>query len=253
MTKKPESDGASREFKLSKAPIVEAIVAIEFADLSDEAFLRLPLVHERLANKYARKEPLVERQFQVEMPHGPIREATSTGLRLLSNDGHYAIQLRRNAYVFSRLAPYDSWRSFQGEAQSGWDAFRSIIGDLRLRDLGLRYINKISYPTNEPIERYLRLYPVVPDSPEGGPQVVTGAYMRVEVPLRDPGGRLVVQEVMLPPENEELSSIALDNDFRFSIVGLDDGQMWSLLDHARDIKNTYFRHFITDDLLESYR
>ena len=166
----------------------------------------------------------------------PSHETRPFGIRFVSEDKHYQVQLRRNTFLFSRLAPYQSWEVFRQEAQSVWRVFQRLTVAPSPVSLGLRYVNKISFPETEKIERYLRLYVTVPDSLEGGPQPVTGGHLRIQMPIGDPAGLLVVQQVLLPSEAQGMNTIALDNDFRFGALGLSEMEIWDRFEQPGDLR-----------------
>jgi uncharacterized protein (TIGR04255 family) len=239
---------------LSKAPIVEAIIGIDFSALPPDVVARFPLVLEQLAQRYHQPKPLFETTVQFHARGAePPKQDTLFGIGFASEDGYYQVQLRPTAFMFSRLAPYESWDVFTAEAKAVWAVFQGIAVTLSPVSLGLRYVNKVSFPADQPIERYLRLYPTVPDSLRGGNQFVNRCYIRVEMAVEDPEGLLIAQVALLPPEAEGLITFALDNDFRFGLVGAASEKLWELLDRARHQKNQYFVHFITPELLDTYR
>jgi uncharacterized protein (TIGR04255 family) len=246
---------AVQPLQLRNPPIVEAVIVIDFTPLPPETMAKLPQVVEELAPRYHQPAPIFEQkvQFDATGRQPPSHESLPFGVRFVSEDARYQVQLRRDAFIFSRLAPYESWLSFKTEAQSVWEAFLALVTSPTVISFGLRYVNKISFPAAQPIERYLKLYPAVPDSPFGGPQAVNGGHLRLQMPLENPPGLLIVQQVMLPAESEGMFTIALDNDFRFSGLGVDHKAIWERLDQARQLKNDYFVHFITEQLLETYK
>jgi uncharacterized protein (TIGR04255 family) len=240
---------------LTNAPIVEAVIGIDFNSLPPDVVAKFPLVAEQLAPRYHQPTPIFEQKLQFDRSGvvPPSHEPLPFGVRFVSEDKRYQVQLRRSTFLFSRLAPYESWEVFRQEAQIVWRVFQKLTVAPSPVSLGLRYVNKISFPAAEPIERYLRLYITVPDSPEGGPQLVTGGHLRIQMPIGDPAGLLVVQQVFLPSEAEGVNTIALDNDFRFGALGLSEKEIWDRFDQARRLKNEYFVHFITKELLETYK
>ena len=246
---------ADEPLHLTRAPIVEAVIGIDFDPLPPDVVAKFPLVVEELAPQYHQPTPVFEQKFQFDKSGAvpPSHEASSFGIRFVSEDKHFQVQLRRSTFLFSRLAPYQSWEVFRQEAQSVWRVFQKLTVAPSPVSLGLRYVNKISFPETEKIERYLKLYVTVPDSLEGGPQVVTGGHLRIQMPIADPAGLLVVQQVLLPSEVQGMSTIALDNDFRFGALGLSESEIWDRFEKARRLKNEYFVHFITKELLEAYK
>ena len=240
---------------LTKAPIVEALISIDFSPLSPEVVARFPLVLEQLAPRYHQPKPLYQTtvQFHAQGTEPPKQDTLLGAIGFASEDGYYQVQLRPNSFLFSRLAPYESWDVFTVEAKAVWAVFQKIAVTLSPVSVGLRYVNKVSFPADQPIERFLRLYPTVPNSLKGGTQFVNKCHIRVEMAVEDPEGWLIAQVAILPPETEGVMTFAVDNDFRFGVAGAASEKLWALLDRARKQKNQYFVHFITPELLETYR
>jgi uncharacterized protein (TIGR04255 family) len=243
------------QLKLRNPPIVEAVIGIEFDGVQSVSMEDVNLAKERLAADYPNIQPLWRRQFSL-LSHGEMQSNPSLedhGLRLLSDDGVAQLQLRRDGFLYSRLGAYDSWETFKNGALKAWSAFRECAASARMSSYGVRYVNKLTFPLSDGLETYLTLFPSIPNSFIGEPQVISNGHLRLEIPLEKESGRLIVQEIIMPPERDGYATIALDNDFRCSALGLQDKEVWAGLDQLRSLKNRYFLHFITDKLLEMYK
>jgi uncharacterized protein (TIGR04255 family) len=85
------------------------------------------------------------------------------GCRLERKDGGpYVAQLTFDGLIFSRLAPYDCWETFEAEALRLWNMFVELTSPAALQRLGVRFINRIALSAGEKPEKYLRLMPKFP-------------------------------------------------------------------------------------------
>ena len=151
--------------------------------------------------------------------------------------------------VFSRLGSYQTWEQFRGEAKKLWDLYYRVIAPTELAEFGVRYINKVFIPQGEQVSDYLTVYPYIP---QGLPQDVLDSFMRLGLPLEAPQGRFTHQHILLPPEKPGYATVILDNDFRFSAIGLSEGKLWEQLEEVRQLKDDYFRKILTKSFLETF-
>src|SRR5690606_19149581 len=85
---------------------------------------------------------------------------------------------------FSRLAPYDSWDEWAGEACRLWQRFRTATRVTGITRLDVRYVNRIDLQPSPQrrIRDYLNFFPQVPSA---FPQAISGFVMRTEMKLPD--------------------------------------------------------------------
>lgn len=103
------------------------------------------------------------------------------GFLYRSDDGKQLWQARLDGYLYSRLAPYDRWATFAAEALRLWDRYETVARPVAVRRLGVRYINRITFPPGPvKLEDYLRTYPEVA---RDLPQMVEGFFFNVRLPM----------------------------------------------------------------------
>jgi uncharacterized protein (TIGR04255 family) len=231
-----------------KAPIVEAIIGVELAEmLGDDSLNALKEFGVQLQPSYPTSEDMRLGEYEFRLGSQPKQTDTHIGFFFKSGDGRQVVHARRNGFGFSRLAPYQNWDQFFEEAKRTWSLYRRAIGPSSLSRWTVRYINKLVWPEGERMGKYLRIYPQIPDDL---PQEIQGCFMRLEFPVPAPQGLLTQQLILLPPEQAGRVAFMLDNEFTFSAIGLRDSTLWDQIHSARDIKNSFFVNSITDEMKE---
>jgi uncharacterized protein (TIGR04255 family) len=249
-----------KQLHFEKAPIAEALIAIEVGMLDEQYLSQLRTASQSLEDDYPDSEPLNQIQLELGVTfhaagisHQASQQGGQLGYKFVSKDKRQLAVFRRNGFSFSRLPPYERWESFRSEARRLWDIFRRVAHSAPILSFGLRYINRISFPARQDATQYLRLYPEIPDNRDGSPRILISSYLRADSTIKEPPGQLIIQQANLPPEHPGLVTLALDFDLRFPFVGSSDEYVWSSLESARDIKNELFVDSLTPTFLETFR
>ncbi|MFL5801682.1 MAG: TIGR04255 family protein, partial [Roseiflexaceae bacterium] len=197
----------------SRSPLTEALIDIRVA-LPDGT----PV--ETLASMQAGQETLYPQrrkrvqfagQFSVnaEEPSG-ITSQVHDGYIFSSEDGRQVVQARLDGFTFSRLAPYENWESFQGEARRLWKVYRSIARPETITRLAVRYINHLNLPL--PIEDFNHYLRTIPEISSDLPQSLSGYFMQLQIPQPDLQAMLILNEALLESTIEDNITILLDID-----------------------------------------
>jgi uncharacterized protein (TIGR04255 family) len=237
---------ATEPLHLSKSPIIEAVINIQVSPLPELALENFKSIVEQVTASYPSSKELSQMEFRGELnPQGPKASASQRqiGLQFQSTDTRQVFQVRLNGFSFHRLAPYENWQNFRGEASRLWSLYRTAVGPTRIETYSIRYINKVPVPLGQPIERYFKVYPVIP---EDLPQVMINYVMRLELQIE--GGIWIMHQAQLPPEMPASGFILLDNELRYGALGLTDEVVWHRIDEMRHEKNRIFLGCITDEL-----
>jgi len=237
---------APEPLHFSKAPIIEAVINIQVSPLPESALESFKSIVGQVQADYPHHQELSQLEFTGEVnPQGSKASTRQRpiGIQFQSPDIRQVFQVRLNGFSFHRLAPYGEWQSFRGEASRLWSLYRAAVGPTRTETYSIRYINKIPVPLGQPIERYLKVYAVIP---EDLPQVMNNYVMRLE--LQIDGGIWVTHHAMLPPEMSGTAFVLLDNELRYYGLGLTDQEVWDRIDVARHEKNRIFLGCITEEL-----
>lgn len=181
-------------------------------------------------------------------PEGPRGEPSKViGCKFVSHDGHFVFQARLDGFAFSQLAPYGEWKDFRSAARVAWDAYKKGANPTRIHRVGVRFINRVDIPAaqGEPIDldEYFNTAPRIAAQL---PQSMTNYFMRLQIPLREPGALAIVMETGVPPPAEGLLSTVLDIDVIVETKSFDESGAWETIDRLRHHKNGIFESCITD-------
>ncbi len=243
----PQSEAAHYD----RAPIAEALIDIQ-VELPDGVGLTdLEGIHRRLRTDYPNRRNLMTVESEISTVAGISASASQhqVGYAFVSQNTKQIVQYRLNGFAFSRLAPYDRWETFSGEAKRLWSQYRRIAKPERITRVAVKYTNRLELPRPPGDFRdYLR---TLPDVSTALPQAVSGFFMRLQIPLVDISCMLVLTEAMLPEQSDESVPILLDIDiFRTYDVPYDDESLWAFLEALRLRKNQVFEGCITERVKE---
>jgi uncharacterized protein (TIGR04255 family) len=231
-----------------RPPITEAVIGIRIvASVVDKAQQK---VVGRLKGDYPHSQPLREVRIKLGGTEGPIElEHKSQGYRLTNDDQTDVVLVVPDGVTIARLAPYPGWEGLRDRAQAVWKTWRDLTPHHAIARIGIRYINRIDIPVDRRpsirLEDYIKLHPQIPPIGSGP---ILGYMMQVTLPTHDPKWRATITSAqVMPPPVPEHMSLLLDVDVsRTEDFSVNDGELWSVIDQARDIKNAIFEGCITD-------
>ena len=239
------------------APIAEAVLDIRVDELEPAVLAR---IRSYTDVEYPNQEEGVLSGIEIE--HSPLGMSTRSshkmdGYRFTSEDGKQIVQMRSDGFTFSRLAPYEDWQAFYSESRRLWQSYVQLTGKVHLRRGSLRYINLIDVPSGQvKIDDYLRTRPEIsPDMPD----VTSGYFMFLNVPLPDYGADSQIVQTVLAREEGNEGSLVLDIEV-FCPLGrteiMDPIEMEELdvtFSKLRKAKNLVFEASITDQSRRLFR
>jgi uncharacterized protein (TIGR04255 family) len=232
---------------LNNAPIVEAAIAFDFVVAPGELSQLRDSFFRHIESEYPNQTPI--QKAEITFTPGGSSGGTSdiVGFRCASPDGKNVCSISENTFFCSRLHPYQDWERLLSEFKRLWEIFASF-GTVRVSKVAVRYINKIFIPEGQEIFDWIYTFPKL--APEL-PQTMFGVFVRLEIMIPKPPGKLIVTEAKLPPEKPEYVAIALDHDLQFPVVS-QEIDVWAVLGEARELKNQYFFASVSEDLLKEY-
>jgi uncharacterized protein (TIGR04255 family) len=140
---------------LPRAPIVEAVIDFRTRTASTLRLEGLADLGPTLLDSYPGKPAeinLLELAFRQEpgkkttgdqIDHGKV------GYRFTSGDNKYVVQLRKDGFTISRLAPYIDWETFLAEASRMFFRYCEVSEVEAVHRMGVRYINRLPLPASE--------------------------------------------------------------------------------------------------------
>jgi uncharacterized protein (TIGR04255 family) len=247
------------EFKLLKAPIIEAVLDIEcdmppgreIATLEQPAF-------ERLRDHYPKLRTVLVQMHQIEAqgenpPKMSVRHAIQ-GFQFLHQDEKQLVQVRAQGFSFNRLAPYTSLDDYLPEIERTWRLFISIAAPVQIRTVRLRYINRILLPmpnSRVELEDYLKIGPRLPDEDR---LTFTGFLNQHTAVEKDTGNQINIVLTTQPPEDQMLPLIF---DITVAGSGTAEVENWTWLlaqiQALRALKNRVFRNTLTEQCLNLFQ
>lgn len=247
------------EFKLAKAPIVEAVVDID-CDMPpgfDLAALE-GAARERFLSEYSkqRAQLISEAKIEAEADQKPLmsfRHAIQA-FQFLQADEKQLVQVRARGFSFNRLAPYTTLDDYLPEIERTWELFVGLVLPVQIRAVRLRYVNRIMLPFaggRVDLDDYIKLGPRLPDEEK----LLLGGFLNQYIAVEtDTKNQVNIVLTAQPPENEKLPII-------FDISALSEGTVepddWesvrARITSLRTLKNRIFRNTLTDQCLNLFQ
>jgi uncharacterized protein (TIGR04255 family) len=239
------------------APIVEAVIELQCDLPANTTIADLSRICDAIKADYPKKAEIQESTLEVQAGPPPSTNSAQrhVGYKLDSQDDKQIVQIRMLAsgtsgsFAFSRLAPYDRWETFRAEGYRLWGKYRDLFNP-RIKRVGVRYINRIDIPSSGSggvnLDDYFLAAPRIPAAL---PQLMTGYFMRLQVPMNDGVLLVLTQSEAAPPDPSFVSSL-LDIDVSVQDENLDEASAWTRIDGLRDDKNMVFEACITNTVRE---
>lgn len=247
------------DFKLAKAPIVEAVLDIDcdMPPMFDLAALEAP-TRAVFGVQYPKYRAMFLEQHQIKsMPDEPAKHSAMRAiqaLQFLQDDEKQLVQVRAQGFSFNRLAPYSTLDDYLPEIHRVWELFIGIAAPVQIRTIRLRYINRILLPlTNGSVELedYFKVSPRLPDENKLRFAGFLNQHTAVEV---DTGHQVNIVLASQPPENGKLSVIF---DICVASARTAEVKNWSWIlaeiQSLRGLKNRIFRNTLTETCLNLFQ
>ncbi len=240
----------SNELHFDRSPLTEAVIEIRVQMPSGVSLENLAALQAGQENDYpTRRDRLfVEGQFSTDPQVPPaVGNRLHVGYDFVSADERQIVQVRLDAFAFSRLWPYENWTTFRDEARRWWDIYQKITKPTAITRIAVRYINRIDLPElRVDLKEYLRTGPEIsPTLPQG----LSAYFMQLQIPLANLNALLSLNQALVMPEmaNGLSASIILDIDLsRQGNVPQSDEEVWEYLEQLRNQKNEVFLGCITE-------
>lgn len=227
-------------------PIVEAVVDIN-CDLPPSFDLSklLPAARDAYRETYPqfRNKIHLHTEFQDTGESQEITKAERSvdAIQFYSEDSKQLCQIRRNGFSFNRLAPYTQFSDYQSEIFRTWDLFKNFAKPISIKNVQMRYINRIPIPCGDSpvsLDEYFTTVPELPD--EMGLQHHECFARHV---TSDPQtGEVVVLVFAVEPFKDNLFSVLLDINVvsNYEIRPEDTQGLEKALKSLRNLKNRVF-------------
>ena len=244
--------------KLSKPPVVEAVIEIRVSVESPADVGRLLTWRERLKPEYpiGREIRSIVGSFGVQ-PSGDVKQeiqSSRNGVRLEPDDGKWVIQGRLDALAVSRLSPYSDFESLIERTKSVWHSYVDAVRATAVLRLGVRYINRIEFGGDSmDLDQVLVAGPHIPPTL---PQYLTDFFSRIVVPMPEANATVAIVQTFDDPSPTPQSrkpALVLDIDASSEeSLPVDSDKIWVQLHKLRIAKNTAFFGSLTEKQLAAF-
>lgn len=240
--------------KLSKAPIVEAVIDIRTMPVVNQNQETLRAYILSKLPGYSNIQSMFAFQSTVQMkPDGKVNSTAKdgrwVGYKCSQPEGKYIIQWRENGFAMSRLAPYDSWDVFLADTLAVFAVYMEFTKITQVNQLGVRFINRIEYDrSTESIDTILT----------GGNHDILGAeaeranlFHQDSFALRSKHFVNIIKAMEPNAMPNQKGAVILDVDvIRQSVISPEATKLKAELTEMRVIKNNIFFQSISKVKLE---
>ena len=246
----------AKQRRLRNAPITEALIDIQVTPREGLTFAELKDAIEATGWGYYVKNPISEGTFAftlaLEGKPETAAESAQVGLRLHSADEKYVAQFRLNGFTLSRLPPYEKWENLVAEARRLWRVYVERLAPRRVVRIATRFINNLQLPL-EPGASFQTYIQKLVDIPEEAPQAVEAFFQRFRLVDTASGARVILTLALDGLIAGKPAPVMLDVD-AFIAVKKDpmNGELWTILERLRELKNHGFFGTITEQAAELY-
>lgn len=245
--------------KLSKAPIVEAVIELRVRTTSPVEVSRLLALRDSLKSTYPKSRDLhmFAASINIDDPENVKQgvEAQHSGVRLETEDGMWVIQCKLDGLSVSRMAPYTDFDSLLDRTKRVWNLYVPAAGATAVVRLGVRYINRIELPA-EPVD-FDDILTAGPKIPPDMPQLFSEYFGRVVVPMLDDSATVAIVQAFgpgAPSPNAGLPGLVIDIDaVSDRTMKADAVDIWECLHTLRRVKNMAFFNSLTPSFLETLK
>jgi uncharacterized protein (TIGR04255 family) len=244
----------ARQRHLRNAPITEALIDIQVTPREELTFAQLRSAIDAQDFGYYVKNPISVVSFTVASDGQPPTAAQSAqvGLRLHSADEKYVAQFRLAGFTLSRLPPYETWENLLEEAERLWAIYVRCSAPTQVVRVATRFINNLQLPLDPGASFQIYVNKLV-DVPDEAPQAVEAFFQRFRLVDAASGARLILTLALDGMSAGGPAPVILDVD-AFIAVKKDpmNGEIWTVLQHLRELKNRSFFGAITEQAAELY-
>jgi uncharacterized protein (TIGR04255 family) len=243
---------------LPQAPIVEAVIEIRTrAEAPWEEGPITQALKQRLAD-YPDLRGQHAGMLKVTMrgtstPEQQFEDQGWRGLHFKSADERHVVQCNRDSFVFSRLAPYQSWEQFSREGLRLWQVYLEVARPSQAQRIGLRFINRIEMAPDE--MRYEDYIQPAPEPPKGMDLPFHHFVHHDVLAVPDHTYAInVIRTIQHPTDMNQGLAVILDIDaFTTVSMELTPGLLGKCLPEMRWLKNKVFFGSVTKKALETFQ
>jgi hypothetical protein len=142
--------GVRRRYK--RSPIAEAVCEFQFRGSSEWDWTILGLVYQEIKSEFPQKRQEKAFEINIAPQEGKIEKSVGGSLskmQFLREDGSAMVQVGPDLLAINVLPPYPGWETFEALIRRQFEIYCKIAHPVGFKRIGLRFINKIAFPTKE--------------------------------------------------------------------------------------------------------
>lgn len=246
--------------KLANPPIVEAIVEFD-CDVPPNNDLKSleQSAKEMFREHYPDAQPRYLQEVRVATGQdGAFNSSLQRSLQawmFRASDGNQLVQVRQSGFSFNRLAPYAGFDVCLPLIEEAWRRYRDLVDPIVVREIRLRYINRLLLPVGEVEKEGLNHFLAIEAAPPAGTRLERSEFL-MQYQASDPDTHFRAGVILAgqPPVKEQLP-VVFDN-------GVSAGGEWEpadwesvvgVLESLRELKNRIFFQTVKPSCLEQFR
>jgi len=250
---------ANSKFKLQNAPIVEAVLDLEYDLLPGH---QLMAIEEAARSKFREHYPKLRHNFfqehriehKSDTPPEVLSRQGLQALQFLTDDEKQLVQIRNRGYSFNRLAPYASLDDYLPEIERTWNIFVNLVHPVQIRLIRLRYINRIFLPLEDGLLDLDDYFDVAPHLPDEESLQFVGFLNQHAAVEKKTGNHVNIVLATQTPEANNLP-VLFDNTVLAQMAA--EPNDWALISDTiaslRELKNRIFREALTQKCLDLFQ
>jgi uncharacterized protein (TIGR04255 family) len=233
----------------NKPPIIEAVIAIHFAERlavkEIEAYSRKP----KKAFPFSEDIAVIETKFDVRAKK-TVSNIQKLGYKLSSADRTRLVMIQPLQFGVIQQPPYSGWDTLYQEARMHWGVLRKIVGHKPISRVSTRYINRIDIPAGATgvvdLPKYFNIGVSLPQYAQGMSLQTFAINCTLINSIQHYTSVMQVAAVPSPLIDHLSFTIDIDIATTGSIERSDD-KLWELIGTLRKPKNELFEACITQD------
>lgn len=241
--------------KLRNPPIVEAIVDFDCDVPPDKTLKTLEqAAKDTFHERYPDALPRYLQEVLVTADQQRLQRSLMAWM-FRAQDGKQLVQVRQSGLSFNRLEPYPGFDACLPDIEAAWLRYRELVQPITLREIRLRYINRIVLSMDEIEKKKLDYFLAIETAPPEETRLVRSGFLTQYV-ASDPETHLQATVVLASqaPEGRQ-RPIMFDN----TVVATgerdpsDWGELTAVLKLLRELKNRIFFKTVKPPCLEQFQ
>ena len=240
-------------------PIKEVIFSIDVELPNDYPVNELASIHESIQDQFPQIKDIIEyvkafhfsRQDE-DMPTDSF-DKRLTGYLLTDTKEEKAVQYLCYGFIYNVVNQYSDGDLFIKECQELWQYYLNIIGEVTVKKISLRYINRIEIPigNENPISDYFDTRPLISNKLNYS---LSNYYMKLMVKDPESGSVGLITQTIEEEIGGDSIPFILDVDSSMDCdIKSTDNELWEKVFVLRGFKNELFFNCITDKTKELFR